>query len=55
LEDVTTVKLRIVGISYSLGLRNDYSVAFDVEIVDDKNYGIYNSLYATYDGCFYTI
>lgn len=49
------VRLRIVGVSYEFGNLNEFETTFDVDIIDDKLYGIYGATNAVFDSVNYTI
>lgn len=53
--DLQQIQVRIVGQTYKFGLKNDFSAEFDIEVVDDKNYGIYDRSLSSFDSCYYTI
>lgn len=55
MSSLNQIQVRVVGITYKFGLKNDFSAEFDIEVAEDKNYGIYDRSLTLWDGCYYTI
>lgn len=55
MDDLNQIQVRACGISYTFGMKNEFSSTFDIEVVDDRIFGIYGGTLANYDTANYTI
>lgn len=55
MDDLNQIQVRACGVSYTFGMKNEFSSTFDIEVVDDRIFGIYGGTLANYDTANYTI
>lgn len=55
MDDLNQIQVRIVGISYKFGLKNELNTDFDIEVVDDRVFGVYGGTLAVWDTARWTI